>query len=212
MILLSFPDNGTQFTSKFFQTVCRLLGVKQLFTTAYHPSMIGQVERFNQTVLKSVTHFVSEHQDDWDEIAGVAMYAYNTTIQNTTVFAPFELIVFHLPVFFSPTLFSVVILLCPPRLFSGRTSYVVSRNWGRLLVKLCPFGSRDTRTTMIVSCKGEILRSSLVILSMSRGLILFCRPDQLSRSSYVDDNSCLLVSSLPLFFLHDDFASRHLHI
>jgi hypothetical protein len=78
--LLLLTDNGTQFISKFFQTVFRLLGVKQLFTTACHPSKNGQVERFNQTVLKSVTHFVSEHQDDWDEIAGVATYAYNTTI------------------------------------------------------------------------------------------------------------------------------------
>jgi Integrase core domain len=53
--LLLLTDNGTQIISKFFQTVCRLLGVKQLFTTAYHPSTNGQVERFNQTVLKSVT-------------------------------------------------------------------------------------------------------------------------------------------------------------
>jgi hypothetical protein len=157
-----------------FQTVCRLLGVKRLFTTAYQPSTNGQVERFNQTVLKSVTHIVSEHQDDWDEIAGVATYAYNTTIQSTTGLAPFELILSRVPSpgFFSLTLLSVVILLCPPRLFSGRTSYVVSRNWGRLLVKLGPFGSRDSRTTMIVMCKSEILRSSLVILSMSRRLLL----------------------------------------
>jgi transposase InsO family protein len=34
-------DNGTQFTSKSFQTVCRLLGLKQLFTTAHHPSTNG---------------------------------------------------------------------------------------------------------------------------------------------------------------------------
>jgi hypothetical protein len=52
---------------------------------------------FNQTVLKSVTHFVSEHQDDWDEIAGVAKYAFNTTIQSTTGFAPFELILSRVP-------------------------------------------------------------------------------------------------------------------
>jgi hypothetical protein len=39
-----------------------------------------------------------------------------------------------------------------------------------------------------------------------------CRPDQLSRSRYVDDNSCLLVSSLLSFILHDDLASRHLLI
>jgi hypothetical protein len=95
--LLLLIDNGTQFISKFFQTVCRLLGVKLLFNTAYHPSTNGQVERFNQTVLKSATNFVSEHQDDWDEIAGVATYAYNTTIQSTTGFAPFELILSRVP-------------------------------------------------------------------------------------------------------------------
>jgi hypothetical protein len=34
----------------------------------------------------------------------------------------------------------------------------------------------------------------------------------ISRSSYVDDNSCLLVSSVLPLLLHDVFASRHLHI
>jgi hypothetical protein len=29
---------------------------------------------------------------------------------------------------------------------------------------------------------------------------VFCRPDQFSRNSYVDDNGCLLVSSLPSLF------------
>jgi hypothetical protein len=28
---------------------------------------------------------------------------------------------------------------------------------------------------------------------------VFCRPDQFGRSSYVDKNSCLLVSSLPFY-------------
>jgi transposase InsO family protein len=95
--LLLLTDNGAQFISKFFQTVCWLLGVKQLFTTTYYPSTNGQVKRFNQTVLKSVAHFVSEHQDDWNEIDGVATYAYNTTIQSTTGFAPFELILSRVP-------------------------------------------------------------------------------------------------------------------
>jgi hypothetical protein len=41
---------------------------------------------------------------------------------------------------------------------------------------------------------------------------LFCRPDQYSRDSYVDDNSCLISEKLAIFILHDVFASRHLHI
>jgi transposase InsO family protein len=54
--------------------LCRLLGAKQLFTTVYHPSANVHIERFNQTIFKSVTHFVSEHQHDRDEIAGVATH------------------------------------------------------------------------------------------------------------------------------------------
>jgi hypothetical protein len=37
-------------------------------------------------------------------------------------------------------------------------------------------------------------------------------PDQFSRNSYVDDNSCLISEQLTSFILHDVFASRHLHI
>jgi transposase InsO family protein len=30
-------DQGRNFTSAFFRETCKILGVKQLFTTAYHP-------------------------------------------------------------------------------------------------------------------------------------------------------------------------------
>ena len=43
------PDNGGQFTAKFFQDVCAIPGIPKLFTTAYHPQTNGQVERFNRT-------------------------------------------------------------------------------------------------------------------------------------------------------------------
>jgi hypothetical protein len=42
--------------------------------------------------------------------------------------------------------------------------------------------------------------------------MVFCRPDQCRRTSYVVDNSCLISEQLASLFLHDDFASRHLHI
>jgi transposase InsO family protein len=44
-------DNGTQFVAKFFQTFCKILGIKQVFTSAYRPSTNRQTERFNQTVV-----------------------------------------------------------------------------------------------------------------------------------------------------------------
>jgi transposase InsO family protein len=44
-------DNGPQFTDNFFQAVCAELGIKKLFTTAYHAQTNGQVERYNPTLI-----------------------------------------------------------------------------------------------------------------------------------------------------------------
>ena len=44
-------DNGGQFIAKFFQSVCNVLGTRNLFTTAYHPQTNGQTERFNPPYL-----------------------------------------------------------------------------------------------------------------------------------------------------------------
>ena len=53
--------NGSQFTSDLFKKVCRTLGVRNLFTTTYHPQTNGQAERFNRTLLASLRAFVAEH-------------------------------------------------------------------------------------------------------------------------------------------------------
>jgi transposase InsO family protein len=89
VILLT--DNGTQFVSKFFQTVCRLLGVKQVFTTAYHPQTNGQYERFNSTILSALSHNISDNQGGWDELSYTATYANNMTVHSSTGYTPFEL-------------------------------------------------------------------------------------------------------------------------
>ena len=57
-------DSGGQFTAMFFQDVCPILDIRMLFTTAYHPQTIGQVERFSQTILAGLRHFCSEHGRD----------------------------------------------------------------------------------------------------------------------------------------------------
>lgn len=59
-------DNENQFVSKFFQNVCRILGIKNLFTTTYHPQLNGQVERFNRTILAALRHYVVDLANDWD--------------------------------------------------------------------------------------------------------------------------------------------------
>ena len=62
-------DNGKQFASRFFLSVCQLLGVTNAFTSAYHPQTNGHVERYNRTILSMLRCYVEEHRDDWDRYA-----------------------------------------------------------------------------------------------------------------------------------------------
>ncbi|CDF32578.1 unnamed protein product [Chondrus crispus] len=90
-------DNGGQFASKFFQKICQIMGIRNLFTTAYHPQTNGQVERFNQTILSRIRHYVVEHQKTRDEYCGPLTYAYNTQVHRSTGCTPFELVLSRPP-------------------------------------------------------------------------------------------------------------------
>ena len=84
-------DRGSQFTSELFLALCRLIGVKKLFTTAYHPQTDGVVERNNQTLVKILSMFVATDQRNWDDILSMAVYAHNTAVHSTTGQTPYKM-------------------------------------------------------------------------------------------------------------------------
>ena len=90
-------DRGANFTAKFFQAVCSSLGVKNLFTTAYHPQTNGQSERFNRTLISRLKHYVAEHQRDWDQYIYPLTYAYNMQVHKSTGTSPFNLVLTRHP-------------------------------------------------------------------------------------------------------------------
>ena len=85
-------DNGKQFTARFFQNVCRILGMRDVFTTTYHPQANGQVERFSLTPTSALRMCVGEHPDDWDLFSDAVTIAYNTQHHRITNIAPVELV------------------------------------------------------------------------------------------------------------------------
>jgi transposase InsO family protein len=84
-------DSGPQFTAKFFLDVCAELGIKQIFTTAYHPQTNGQVERYNRTILASLRAYIAKIQDNWDDYTSAITYAYNCRVHSSLGMPPFEL-------------------------------------------------------------------------------------------------------------------------
>ena len=90
-------DNGKQFTSRLFHSVCNLIGTNNVFTSAYHPQTNGQVERYNRTLLAMLRNFVNDHQNDWDRYASVLTYSYNCHVHRSTRTKPFDLVLSRPP-------------------------------------------------------------------------------------------------------------------
>jgi len=51
-------DEGKNFTSAFFRETCKILGICQIYTTAYHLQVNGKLERFHKTLAEGLSHYV----------------------------------------------------------------------------------------------------------------------------------------------------------
>jgi len=85
-------DQGTQFTSKLMKKVGRLLSMKQLTTTPYHPQCNGLMERFNGTLKTMLKCMCSERPRDWDRYINALLFAYREAPRESLGFAPFEML------------------------------------------------------------------------------------------------------------------------
>jgi transposase InsO family protein len=85
-------DQGTQFMSGIMREVSRLLSMKQLTTTPYHPMCNGLVERFNGTIKTMLKRMCAERPKDWDRYVDPLLFAYREVTQESTGFSPFEML------------------------------------------------------------------------------------------------------------------------
>ena len=85
-------DQGTQFTSAMMREVGRLISIRQLTTTPYHPMCNGLVERFNGTLKTILRRLSKERPCDWDRYLPAVLFAYREVPQESTHFSPFELL------------------------------------------------------------------------------------------------------------------------
>lgn len=76
-------DRGANFLSGLMTEVCRLLQVKKINTSGYHPQTDGLVERFHQTLIQMMSVYVKKHGRDWDRYLPYLLYAYCVSAQES---------------------------------------------------------------------------------------------------------------------------------
>ena len=85
-------DQGSNFTSQLLTEMYRLLHIRPIRTTPYHPQTDGLVERFNQTLKSMLRKFATQKKKDWDKLIPYVLFAYREVTQRSTRFSPFELL------------------------------------------------------------------------------------------------------------------------
>ncbi|KAF8771470.1 Retrovirus-related Pol polyprotein like [Argiope bruennichi] len=83
---------GRNFDSAFAGDCVRLLGIDQTRTTALHPQSDGMVERFNRTILNTLSLLVSSNQQDWDRKLPFFLLAYRSSVHETTGYSPTQML------------------------------------------------------------------------------------------------------------------------
>jgi transposase InsO family protein len=90
-------DRDPRFASKFTQELCKLLGIQQNISTAYHPRTDGQSERSNQWLEQYLCFWVHERQDNWAQYLPLAEFAHNNWTNESMCESPFHILMgYHL--------------------------------------------------------------------------------------------------------------------
>ena len=93
-------DRDRKFLSDVWSTLFQKLGVKSLYSTAYHPQTDGQSERTNQTLEIAFRFLITTLIDpkDWPRLIGPVQRAHNNSVSATTGKSPNECIYGFTPV------------------------------------------------------------------------------------------------------------------
>ena len=64
--------------------LCNDLNINKFFTSSYYLQCDGFVERINGVIIQIIAMYVASDHKDWDTYLLPTMYAYNTSLPETT--------------------------------------------------------------------------------------------------------------------------------
>ena len=118
-LIRHLSDWGANFMSSIIDEMCKLLGMKKLWTMSYHPQVNGLVERSHQTIMQTIGKLGEENEANWPGHLAEIVHTYNATRSTVMGYRPHYLMFRcrpRLPVdFYFPTFRSTEVSMRGPR-------------------------------------------------------------------------------------------------
>jgi len=87
--LVHSTNRHGNFTLKYTQRMFKALGIKQRFSSGYHPQTQGQVENLNGWIETYLRMFCDHQKDDWADLLHTAEFAWNNHHHSSLGMTPF---------------------------------------------------------------------------------------------------------------------------
>lgn len=81
-------DKGSNFESRVFTEMCKILDIDKTRTTTRRPQSDGMVERNIKIIKEMLTAFVNKSQRNWDKYLSLLMMAYRSSVHESTGTSP----------------------------------------------------------------------------------------------------------------------------
>ena len=112
-------DQGANFESNLFKTLCQMLNIINTQTTPYLPQCDEQVERMNRTNIDLLKLNVRDATEIWDLNIGLALMAYRSAVQVSNGCTQYFLL--YGRIMRAP----LDIIYRPPKCYQFRTEYAI---------------------------------------------------------------------------------------
>ena len=83
-------DQGTNFQSKLFKQVLKILNVRHTVSSMYHPEKQGALERWHQTLKTVLRKYCLETVKSWDKGVSFMLFAAREAVQESLGFSHTE--------------------------------------------------------------------------------------------------------------------------
>jgi len=90
-------DQDPKFMSKWWCELHRIMGMKLLMSTSFHPQTYGATQRANRSIGQMFWALIKPDKKNWVEKSPLIEFAINSSIGNTMGLAPFEINYRYMP-------------------------------------------------------------------------------------------------------------------